>query len=140
MSGLEIVAAVLGAAALFDVAAASPFGSRFAPRLARRPDGSVRGPLAWVLGGLVRLYRAVGSARVGAVCRFEPSCSAYARDAVGRFGGVGGGLLAARRLLRCHPLSAGGYDPVPPGRPDARHNEITDDDRVAPPAPAGSRS
>ncbi|WP_242424857.1 membrane protein insertion efficiency factor YidD, partial [Frankia sp. EI5c] len=53
------------------------------------------------------------SGRNAGCCRFEPSCSAYALTAVTRHGGVVGGLLALRRLLRCQPFSAGGYDPVP---------------------------
>mgnify|MGYP000912486200 CR=1 FL=1 len=46
-------------------------------------------------------------------CRFYPSCSEYARQAVDRFGVVRGGTLAARRLLRCHPWHPGGYEPIP---------------------------
>lgn len=48
------------------------------------------------------------------VCRFYPSCSEYARQAVGRFGAFRGGYLALRRFLRCHPWHPGGYDPIPP--------------------------
>ena len=47
------------------------------------------------------------------VCRFTPTCSQYAKEAVYKHGILKGGYLAARRLLKCHPLHAGGYDPVP---------------------------
>lgn len=46
-------------------------------------------------------------------CRYEPTCSAYAVEAVGRYGVLKGGLMAAWRLLRCNPFSHGGFDPVP---------------------------
>ncbi len=46
-------------------------------------------------------------------CRYMPSCSAYAIDAIGRYGAGKGGWLAAKRLLRCHPWGGSGYDPVP---------------------------
>lgn len=62
-------------------------------------------------------YRAtVGSAlgRTGIVqCRFEPSCSAYGREAIARYGSPRGYVLTAQRLLRCHPFTRGGADPVP---------------------------
>lgn len=49
----------------------------------------------------------------GGACRFEPTCSSYAISAIELFGVRRGGVLAARRLLRCHPLNHGGFDPVP---------------------------
>ena len=49
----------------------------------------------------------------GSSCRFIPTCSQYALEAIEKYGAVKGGCLAARRILRCHPLGGGGYDPVP---------------------------
>ena len=70
---------------------------------------------ARLLAALVHVYRAAFSPLLGASCRFEPSCSAYALEALERHGAVRGGWLSLRRLLRCHPLHAAGYDPVPRG-------------------------
>lgn len=61
----------------------------------------------------IRLYQYVISPLIGPTCRFAPSCSDYALEAVTRFGAVRGSALAARRLLRCHPWGGSGYDPVP---------------------------
>ncbi|MBX3725294.1 MAG: membrane protein insertion efficiency factor YidD [Xanthomonadales bacterium] len=58
-------------------------------------------------------YRRWFSPLLGARCRFHPSCSVYARTALARHGSLRGGWLALWRILRCHPLSAGGEDPVP---------------------------
>jgi hypothetical protein len=57
---------------------------------------------------------------LGPACRFEPSCSEYARQAIDCHGTGHGSLLALRRLLRCHPLGGSGFDPVPEGRGSAR--------------------
>lgn len=70
--------------------------------------------MKYVLIGLLRAYRALISPLYGQVCRYHPSCSAYALEAVTVHGSVRGSWLAARRLGRCHPWAAGGYDPVPP--------------------------
>ena len=72
-----------------------------------------RSPLAWVLVGLLRGYRAVISPLYGQVCRFHPTCSAYALEAVQTHGALIGSWYAVRRLARCHPWAAGGHDPVP---------------------------
>jgi putative membrane protein insertion efficiency factor len=63
---------------------------------------------------LVDLYRATLSRVLPRLCRFEPSCSAYAREALVRHGAAKGTLLAVYRVLRCNPLCRGGTDPVPP--------------------------
>ena len=70
-----------------------------------------------VLIGLLKVYRLVVSPLYGNVCRYYPSCSAYALRAVEVHGAVRGTWLAGRRLLRCHPWTPGGYDPVP-GTPE----------------------
>ncbi len=62
---------------------------------------------------LIRGYRAFISPLFPPVCRFQPTCSQYAIQAIERFGVFRGGLLGIRRILRCHPLYPGGYDPVP---------------------------
>lgn len=76
-------------------------------------DGAVT-LAARLLSSAVRGYELTLRPVIGAHCRFAPSCSAYAREAFATHGAWRGGLLAGRRLLRCHPLHPGGYDPVPP--------------------------
>jgi len=75
----------------------------------------------YLLIGLLKAYRAVISPLYGQVCRYHPSCSAYALEAVTTHGSVRGSWLAVRRLARCHPWAAGGYDPVPTPAPAADH-------------------
>lgn len=62
---------------------------------------------------LVHAYQLVLSPFVGGGCRFEPSCSTYAITAIEQHGLLAGGRLAARRLMKCHPFGAHGFDPVP---------------------------
>jgi putative membrane protein insertion efficiency factor len=62
---------------------------------------------------LLRAYKLLLSPLLGQRCRFHPSCSSYAMEAIGRFGAFRGSWLALRRILKCHPLHPGGYDPVP---------------------------
>jgi len=66
-----------------------------------------------VLLGMIRFYRRYLSPLHPPTCRFIPTCSAYAVEAVEKYGAAKGGLLALRRLMRCHPFHKGGYDPVP---------------------------
>lgn len=62
---------------------------------------------------LVRVYQATLSPIVGRQCRYSPTCSNYAIDALNEFGPLKGAWLAARRVVRCHPFARGGYDPSP---------------------------
>lgn len=73
-----------------------------------------------VLMGLVRAYRLLLSPWLGSACRFTPTCSQYALVALERHGPAAGSYLAARRILRCHPLCDGGHDPVPESAPWGR--------------------
>ena len=74
------------------------------------------GPVARVLLAVLAAYRRFVSPLLGPRCRFAPTCSAYAVEAVTRFGAARGSWLAVRRLLRCHPFHPGGHDPVPVAR------------------------
>jgi uncharacterized protein len=69
--------------------------------------------MSQVLTALVRGYQLMLSPLLPSACRFYPSCSAYAIEALERHGAARGSWLAVRRICRCHPLHPGGYDPVP---------------------------
>ena len=71
---------------------------------------------AKLLIALIRAYQLTLSPFLGGSCRFLPSCSAYAREAIETHGAWRGSLLAARRLSKCHPFGASGLDPVPAPR------------------------
>jgi conserved hypothetical protein YidD len=62
---------------------------------------------------LIRFYREAISPRHAPCCRFRPTCSAYAMEAIEKYGFFKGGFLSVKRILRCNPFSKGGYDPVP---------------------------
>ncbi|MCB1331914.1 MAG: membrane protein insertion efficiency factor YidD [Maritimibacter sp.] len=70
-------------------------------------------PLAFALSLPVRAYRLLLSPWVGHGCRYQPTCSAYALEALEKHGGLRGSYLATKRILSCHPLGGSGYDPVP---------------------------
>ena len=67
-----------------------------------------------IIISVIRGYQRFLSPLLGSNCRFSPTCSSYAIEAVNRFGVIKGSWLASKRILRCHPLNEGGEDPVPP--------------------------
>jgi putative membrane protein insertion efficiency factor len=83
----------------------------FAPHAART-FSLARLPQAAILAG-IKIYQLSISQLFTGSCRFLPSCSSYAAEAVARHGSLKGSVLAIRRLARCHPFCAGGHDPVP---------------------------
>ncbi|MEC7242113.1 MAG: membrane protein insertion efficiency factor YidD [Myxococcota bacterium] len=70
--------------------------------------------MKWLLLRLVQFYRRCISPLLPASCRFYPTCSAYAQEAIEVHGAIRGGFLSARRICKCHPWNPGGIDPVPP--------------------------
>ncbi|MGZ8250706.1 MAG: membrane protein insertion efficiency factor YidD [Methylophilaceae bacterium] len=69
--------------------------------------------MARILTGLIRAYQILLSPFFGQQCRFSPTCSQYALEAVQKHGALCGAFYAVRRLLKCHPWHAGGHDPIP---------------------------
>jgi putative membrane protein insertion efficiency factor len=76
---------------------------------------------------MIRLYRLFGSLWLGNQCRFHPTCSSYALEALEQHGALKGSWLAARRLSRCHPFCEGGFDPVPETteKNHVKHSHVT---------------
>lgn len=89
------------------------------PEVAAEPEPTP-GPVARALVAAVRFYKKWISPLLPPSCRFEPSCSMYAAEAIAVHGALRGSWLALRRLLRCGPWHPGGYDPVPPRTPSGQ--------------------
>lgn len=87
--------------------------------------------LTVVLVGFVRFYQLFLSPLLGANCRYQPTCSHYAIEAMRVHGGLKGGWLAIRRIMRCHPWGGFGYDPVPDAviKRDRKKHDAGDDQR-----------
>ncbi|WP_439242833.1 membrane protein insertion efficiency factor YidD [Lonepinella sp. BR2474] len=75
-----------------------------------------------ILIKLIRVYQIVISPLFGPRCRFVPTCSCYGIEAIKTHGAAKGGWLTLKRILKCHPLHAGGFDPVPPKNDNNNHN------------------
>lgn len=80
-----------------------------------------------VLIGLIRAYQIALSPLLGSNCRYHPTCSAYAINALESHGPFFGSILAVKRICRCHPWADGGYDPAP-----EKHNALKDNERQKP--------
>ncbi|MDX9873069.1 MAG: membrane protein insertion efficiency factor YidD [Clostridia bacterium] len=65
-----------------------------------------------VLLGMIKIYRKYISPLKGRTCRFYPTCSQYALEAIDKYGPITGGYLSLKRIIKCHPFHPGGYDPV----------------------------
>lgn len=87
--------------------------SNVANSVATTTPGRARSAGAWVLLALIRMYQIFLSPFLGGACKYHPSCSRYAQDAVQKHGARRGAWLALKRLGRCRPFVKGGFDPVP---------------------------
>lgn len=99
-------------------------------------------PLAHIAALPVHFYRLVISPWLGSNCRYQPTCSAYALEALEKHGALKGGWLALRRIGRCHPFGSSGYDPVPAAKARGCGCSAPEDTRDAPDddVPAEKRS
>ena len=92
----------------------------------------MKSPLQWIFIAIVRLYQLVLSPILGPRCRFQPTCSSYAIDAIKLHGGLKGGWLAIKRITRCHPWGGHGFDPVPGMKmTGVEHKETEDNNQLA---------
>lgn len=78
---------------------------------------------AKILIGCIRVYQWVISPMIGPRCRFTPTCSCYGVEALKQHGALKGSWLTVKRILKCHPLNEGGYDPVPPKINNSKENK-----------------
>ena len=92
--------------------------------MTRRALKTAGAPARALLMGLIRVYRATLSGWLGGRCRFYPSCSHYAEEAIRVHGAVRGAALAAWRILRCNPFGTGGIEPVPGSGPPGQYEAI----------------
>ena len=81
-----------------------------------QPEQALVGPADKALLRVLKLYQELISPAFGCRCRYLPTCSAYAKTAIERFGAWKGAILTGRRLLRCQPFGSSGFDPVPTSR------------------------
>ena len=93
-------------------------------RRVRRVLWTLGAPVRLLLVGLIRLYQVTLSGWLGGQCRFSPTCSRYAEEAIRTHGAVRGGALAAWRLARCGPFTKGGVDHVPPARSSQQYDLV----------------
>ena len=94
------------------------------PEKRQSPVSRLSLPLIWLLSGPIWVYRLLISPLMPPTCRFSPTCSAYALEALQRHGPIRGSWLAVRRISRCHPWGGDGYDPVPErSRPERNRPE-----------------
>jgi hypothetical protein len=83
-------------------------------------------PLRGLVVGLIYGYRYLVSPILPSSCRYRPTCSEYALEALSRYGALKGGWIALKRILRCHPWGGSGHDPVPGTGTDAAHCRLDD--------------